>query len=238
MANVPLIESVANPGTTAIAPGSLAVANGQNLAAGYPGPIFGLLPNVFGGTTVTITDSTGATFPAPLFYVAPQEVDFEVPSGVAGGLVKVTVNNGASSQTATNVQIAKVVPGIFTLNDSGLASAYAIRVSANGTQTVELVYSIDSNGAVIANPINLGASTDQVILALFGTGIAAAGTSGVSATANGVKANVTYAGPQGGEPGFDQVNIIIPPSLAGAGWVNVQVTAAGIPANGVQISIQ
>lgn len=236
MANVPLIESVANPAATAIAPGSLAVANGQNLAAGYPGPIFGLLPNVFDGTSVSILDSAGATWPAPLFYVSPNEVDFEVPAGVAPGLAKVTVTSGSSSQTASNVQIAKVAPGIFTLNDSGLASGYAIAVAANGTETAELVYSINSNGAVIANPINVSSPT--TILALFGTGLASAGTSGVTATVNGVKATVTYAGPQGGEAGFDQVNIILPSSLAGVGWVNVQVTAGGVAANGVQIAIQ
>jgi uncharacterized protein (TIGR03437 family) len=238
MPNVPLIESVANPGATAIAPGSLAVANGQNLVPGYPGPIFGLLPIVFEGTSVTILDSAGATWPAPLFYVAPNEVDFEVPPGVAAGLAKVTVSSNGLSQTASNVQIAKVTPGIFTLNASGLASAYAIRVSANGTSTVETVYSINTAGAVLANPVNLGAATDQVTLALFGTGLASVGTANVTATVNGVKATVTYAGPQGGEPGFDQVNLILPTSLAGAGNVNVQITAAGVAANPVQVTIQ
>ncbi len=238
MANVPLIESVANPGATSIAPASLAVANGQNLVAGYPGPIFGLLPNVFDQTSVTILDSAGATWTAPLFYVAPEQVDFEVPAAVAAGLAKVTVTSAGSSQTASNVQIAKVAPGIFTLNASGLASAYAIRVSANGTQTAELVYSINSNGGVVASPINLGSATDQLILALFGTGLETAGTSGVTATVNGVKATVAYAGPQGGEPGFDQVNVLLPSSLAGAGNVNVQVTAGGVAANPVQVTIQ
>jgi uncharacterized protein (TIGR03437 family) len=49
---------------------------------------------------------------------------------------------------------------------------------------------------------------------------------------------VLFAGPGGGVPGLDQVNVAIPKSLAGAGNVTVQVTASGIAANPVQITIQ
>jgi uncharacterized protein (TIGR03437 family) len=237
MANVPFITSVANPGATAIAPASLAAANGQNLAAGYPGPIFGLFPTVFDGTTVTITDSNGKSWPAPMFYVSPTEVDFEVPAGVATGAAKVAITSNGVSQTAS-VQIAPVAPGLFTINSSGLAAAYAIRVASNGSQTPEQVYSINSDGAVVAAPVSLGSATDKVILVLYGTGIAAAGTAGTTVTVNGTAATVAYAGPQGGTPGYDQVNVVLPASLAGKGNVNVQLTANGVASNPVQLTIQ
>jgi uncharacterized protein (TIGR03437 family) len=57
-------------------------------------------------------------------------------------------------------------------------------------------------------------------------------------TIGGVKATVLFAGPQGGSPGLDQVNILIPASLAGKGNVNVQLIADGVAANPVQITIQ
>ena len=38
--------------------------------------------------------------------------------------------------------------------------------------------------------------------------------------------------------GVDQVNVQIPPSLAGKGNVNVQVSANGVAANPVQIPVQ
>jgi uncharacterized protein (TIGR03437 family) len=53
-----------------------------------------------------------------------------------------------------------------------------------------------------------------------------------------VNAPVLYAGPQGGSPGLDQVNILVPAALGGKGNVNLQLTANGIPANAVQITIQ
>ena len=135
------------------------------------------------------------------------------------------------------MQIAAVAPGLFTLNGSGLASAYAIRVSGT-SQIVETVYSVTSAGAYAANPISLGSGTDQTFLILYGTGFQAAGTSGVTATINGLAATVAFAGAQGVSPGLDQVNVQIPASLKGKGNVNVQLTASGVAANPVQITIQ
>ena len=238
MVNVPEILSIANPGAQAIAPGSLVAANGQNLALGFPGPIFGILPLTFDGTTVSIVDQTGNTTPAPMFYVSPNEVDFEVPAGVASGIAQVIVTSNGVSQTAGNVIIASTAPGVFTLNSTGLATSYADRVSSSGVQTIEQVYSMGASGAITATPISLGASTDQQYLILYGTGIAGAGTANTQVTIGGVKANVLYAGPQGGSPGLDQVNVLIPASLAGKGDVNLQLIANGVAANPVQITIQ
>jgi uncharacterized protein (TIGR03437 family) len=57
-------------------------------------------------------------------------------------------------------------------------------------------------------------------------------------TVNGVNAPVKYAGAQGSFPGLDQVNVLLPASLAGKGTVEVQLTAGGVAANPVQIVIQ
>ncbi len=173
-----------------------------------------------------------------MFYVSPNEVDFEVPAGVAAGSARVIVTSDGVSQTAGNIQVSATAPGLFTLNSSGLATSYADRVSASGTQTVEAVYTMSSNGAITATPISLGSATDQVFLILYGTGIAGAGTANTKVTINGVNATVLYAGPQGGSPGLDQVNVLIPASLAGKGNVNLQLTAGGVAANPVQITIQ
>jgi len=91
---------------------------------------------------------------------------------------------------------------------------------------------------ISANPINMGSATDSVYLILYGTGLDAATVSKVTVAVNGVNAPVLYVGPGGGFPGLDQVNIQLPVSLAGKGDVNVQLTAAGVAANPVQITIQ
>ncbi len=116
------------------------------------------------------------------------------------------VTSKGASQTAANVQISAVAPALFTLNNAGLAAAYALRVSSDASQTVQQVYSQDNTGLVSANPINMGSSTDRVYLILYGTGLDTAGTSNVTVTATGVNAPVLYAGPAG-SVGLDQVNI-------------------------------
>ena len=238
MVNAPEILSVATDSSGSLAPGSLAAANGVSLANGYPGPILGLLPPIFDGTSVSVVDAAGITSAAPLFYVSPNEVDFQVPSNAAAGLAKVIVSNNGATQTAGNIQIAPIAPAMFTLNNAGLADAYAIRISSSGTQTIENVYSESASGGVTPNPISLGSSTDKVVLALYGTGFDSAVTSTVTATVNGVSATVLYAGPGGGFPGLDQVNLQLPASLAGKGNVNVQLSFGGIAATPVQITIQ
>jgi uncharacterized protein (TIGR03437 family) len=87
------------------------------------------------------------------------------------------------------------------------------------------------------NPIHLGTPGDQVYLVLYGTGLRHAG--GLTATINGVSVPVSYFGAQGSDEGLDQVNLgPLPASLAGAGVVNIAITADGQPANPVTIAIQ
>ena len=57
-------------------------------------------------------------------------------------------------------------------------------------------------------------------------------------TIGGVSAPVLHAGPQSDFPGQDQINVQIPARLAGAGVMPVQVTANGIAANPVTLTIQ
>jgi uncharacterized protein (TIGR03437 family) len=106
------------------------------------------------------------------------------------------------------INIAPVAPAMFTLNGSGLAAAYAVLVSSDGTQTIEQVYAAQT-GAVAAAPVNLGAPTGQVYLALYGTGIRNAPSGSVTVNIQGLNAPVTYAGPQSGFPALDQVNVLV-----------------------------
>ena len=231
------IVSSANPAATAVAPGSLASAYGTDLASSVAGSTSLPLPTSFGGTSVSIVDSSGAMTAAPLLYVSPTQVNFEVPPGVATGAAQVTITSGDGTVSVSNVQIAPVAPGLFELNSNGLAAAYVILYHADESQTVEQVYTLNA-GAVVASPVSLGSSTDQAYLVLFGTGLEAAGTSGVTVLAGGTAVPTKYAGSQGGFVGLDQVNVVLPQSLAGKGSVTIQLIANGLAANAVNIAIQ
>jgi uncharacterized protein (TIGR03437 family) len=236
MPNVPLILSAASPSVTSIAQGGLAFALGQNLAP-EGAEILGPSPTTFDGTSVSITDAKGNTASAPVIFVSPSQVTFQVPSSVAAGIASVTVTAPGSTQTASNVVVSSVAPAVFTVNGNGLVAGYATRVSSSGTQTVEPAYAVNAQGSFSATPINMGSATDKVYLAIYATGVQAAGIANVTVTVNGVNTPVLYAG-NAGYAGVDQVNVQLPASLAGAGTVAVQVTASGIAANTVQVAIQ
>jgi uncharacterized protein (TIGR03437 family) len=191
-------------------------------------------------TSVSILDGAGVTTLAPIVSVSPNQVLFLVPPTVAPGTAQITVTNPFlnTPQVANNVEIATVAPGVLTVNGSGLAAAEAVQATVAGVQTTQLAYTTDANGALVPKPIAIGTGTTNTYLLLFGSGIARAGTALTTATVNGLAATVVYAGPAGADSGLDQVNILLPAKLAGAGYVNVQLTAEAIVANPVQVTIQ
>jgi uncharacterized protein (TIGR03437 family) len=134
--------------------------------------------------------------------------------------------------------LARVAPGLFMVDVSRLVAANVIRVRANGQQLVESPYSVDG-GVLHGAPVDLGPVGDKVVLVLYATGLRGRnGLGDVTATIGGVNAVVEYAGPQNQFPGFDQVNVVLPRSLAGRGSVDVVVTVEGQASNAARILVQ
>lgn len=222
----PTIVSAASYQATPLPSQSIATAVGRHLATTAS-------PQ---GTTVQVADFAGNVQSATIFYSSPAQVNFLMPAGLDNGpgSVQITASDGTLSSAAVLVQ--PIAPGIFMLNAAGLAAADVIQVSG-GKQTEINVYQV-VNGAVVANPIDLGSSTDQNVLVLFGTGFRAATLSQVSVTFNGVAGVVEFAGSQGAFSGLDQANILIPQNAGLHGNVVVAFTAAGIAANSVNLTFQ
>jgi uncharacterized protein (TIGR03437 family) len=223
-------------GATELAPGSLASAYGTNLATGQPITAPFPWPSTLGGTSVTIVDELGNSVQAPLLYVSPTLVNYEIPFTVALGLATVTVTAGDGTMSSGPINVVPFAPGIFEVNSAGMSASFADCVAADGAQTTILTSQV-VNGAVVAVPLNLGMCR-QTILELWTTGLDGASASNVQATIGGQSATVLYAGPQGVYPGVDQVNVVIPQSLAGAGNVPVVLTAGEVASNTVNVTIQ
>jgi uncharacterized protein (TIGR03437 family) len=87
--------------------------------------------------------------------------------------------------------------------------------------------------------MDLGQSTDELVVTLYGTGIRnSTGLANAVAEVGGARATILYAGAQPQYPGLDQVNLVIPRSLAGAGEVPVVLTIDGQTANVVSINLK
>jgi uncharacterized protein (TIGR03437 family) len=227
--------SAATSTVTTLAPASIATAFGSNLATGTAAASTSTLPTSLSQTTVTITDSTGKQQAAPLFYVSPTQVNYEVPGSIATGAGQVMISAGNGLQGTAAVQIANIAPGIFELDSAGLVAAEVLVVAPDGSQSFQNVYQLGSSNQILPLPIDLSAG--QVYLEIYGTGIRNAKT--VSAAVGGHGVPVLSSGPQGVYVGLDQINIgPLPVSLEGLGQTNIVLTANGQAANAVNITFK
>jgi hypothetical protein len=204
---------------------------------GLSGDTAGTLPypTTLSGVTVTITDSAGTPRKALLYgvFASSGQINLVIPSGTATGPAQVTTTLADGTTVTSLVNISSVSPGIFTANQNGQGAfvGSVIHVGPGYLQTVleSTVFDADQN-MWVAQPFSV--SPDEAYLILYGTGIRHA--SSVTATVGGVNVPVPYAGEQPTYPGMDQINLgPLPQSLAGAGQVDIVVTADGQAANQV-----
>jgi uncharacterized protein (TIGR03437 family) len=242
--NTPPISSVSAANFTGaeLASESIVAAFGDKLATRVQTALSIPLPTTLAGTVVKIKDSAGAERFAPLFFVAPSQVNLQVPAGTASGAATITITSGDGTVSIGTMNITTVAPGLFTSSatGNGIAAAVVARVRSDGTQVYEPVAQFDaSQNRFIHIPIDLGQASEQVFLIVHGTGFRhRSSLSAVNATIGGSNADVLYAGLVDGFIGLDQSNIRIPRSLAGRGVVDVLLTVDGKPANTVTVQIK
>ena len=223
-----------------LAADSIAAAFGENLAASTAIASSLPLPTTLAGVTVKVKDADGTERDAPLFFVSPNQINYQVPAGTSAGIANITAYSGGAVVARGTVPITAAAPALFSASASGqgVASAIALRVRGDA-QFYEPVASYDGQQQrFVAVPIDLGPESDQVFLILFGTGFRAAGTGGVIVTIGDQEAEVLYAGPAPGFAGLDQANVRIPRSLIGKGEVTIQLTADNRSANVVTVNIR
>lgn len=225
-----------------LARGQIIAAFGRNLAAGTAVANSLPLPTELAGTHVIVTDSQGIARDAPLFFVSPPQINYQLPEETADGPATITTVRDGIVVSVGLAQTGASAPAIFTADASGrgLPAAVALRISADGSQKYEPVMRFDSVlGSFVAVPIDLGLESDQVFLLLYGTGWRnRSSLSAVSTMMGGQTVETLYAGPQGDFVGLDQINARLPRNLIGRGEVDVAVTVDGVTANIVRVSIK
>ncbi len=220
---------------------SIVAAFGSNLATSPAAATSNPLPTTLGGTTVRLRDSSGNERLAPLFFVSPSQINYQIAPGILIGNATVSITNSNGAVSTGSMLVEAVAPGLFAANANGqgVASAVALRIR-NGVQTFEPVARFDSaQNQSVPVQIDLGPATDQVFLVLFCTGIRfRSSLSAVSYNVGGVMGTPTFAGAQGSFVGLDQVNAPLSRNLIGRGLVNVTLTVDGKASNTVTVSIK
>jgi uncharacterized protein (TIGR03437 family) len=228
--------------TGSLAPESIASLFGFALTDSARAAETSPLPTRLNGVEIKVRGQNAVERVAPLFFVSPEQINFQVPAGTALGNATVFVYLNGLTITSGAVRIATVAPSLFAANANGqgVAAALVLRVKANGTQSFEPMVDFDQiQNKFVPRPIDLGPETDQVYLILFGTGLRnRSGLSAVSVNLSGVDAAVSFAGAQGDFVGLDQINVALPRSLRGRGEVAINFTADAQVANVVTVAIK
>jgi len=210
-----------------LAPESLASLFGSRLAVSTESADPLSPPTSLGGTSLRLRDSSGAAVLAPLLYVSPSQINFEVPAGIAPGNISLEVVNAPTQLSQVAAQVERVAPGLFAYEDN-TAAAYALRVEPDGKQTV---LSVRSTIVLDDRPVYLIA---------YATGIRnRSSLANARTTIGGISVPVEYAGPEGsGVPGLDQVNVRLTPALKGLGVANLVLSVDGVSSNTVSVEIR
>ncbi|MGE0101462.1 MAG: M36 family metallopeptidase [Blastocatellales bacterium] len=214
-----------------LASNSIAALFGTDLAVRTESARSNPLPFSVAGTEATING-----LPVPLFFVSPNQINFAVPQLLANGPATMIVKSPAGMYSVAQLTIASAAPALFTANASGRGDAVA-QATTDGISYQQQPFDVTVNGS-------------PNVLVLYGTGIRNAQASdpfdsngvaeSVQVTIGGVPATVLYAGAQGSFSGLDQINLIIPPALAGGSErsVEIRLSVNGVEANAVTIVIR
>ncbi len=163
-----------------------------------PGSLVTIMGSLFSGTAVSVTFNS---LPGTVVFSNGTQINVLVPAALAGQTAaQLVVTVDGASSAPMPVSVAPFEPGIFA---GGI-------VNQNGTVNSA------SNGAAPGS-----------IIAMWGTGLSGSGT--ITANIGGQNiATPYYGGPAPGIPGVQQVNLVVPTSLApGTTQVYVCGTVSG-----------
>ena len=244
--NIKVVQGQSNPivvlsaasfaANVPVAPDSIVVAFGQQLATSNASATTVPLPTQLAGTTVQVNGRL-----AGLFFVSAGQVNFVIPAATEPDRpAQVVIRNSNGVVSTGTVQVRASAPALFSANANGqgLPAAVVLRVR-DTTQTYEALAQFDkTQNKFIPLPIDLGPSTDRVFLVLYGTGFRGRNTQTeiVTARLGGIAATVLSVDKVG--VGLDQISVEIPRSLNGSGAIKVLISiTGGLTANETEIQL-
>jgi uncharacterized repeat protein (TIGR01451 family) len=202
------------PATTeAVAPDSIAVARGSVLANTTERSqqlANGAFPLTVGGTTVTVNSRR-----AQIVFVSPTQVNFLVPPETEVGAAEVIVTNADGFPSRGPAITLRSAPGIFTFSGDGLGDGVVL----------------DANTLL---PAPFDPTSGNLRLIIFATGVR--NGSQVSITAGGRALTLESIVPSPTMPGLDEIHVLVPADLRGAGKVDLVVRSDSRDSNAAVVS--
>jgi uncharacterized protein (TIGR03437 family) len=227
-------------GGNVLAPGTIASLYGSNFStqtviADLAPP----LPVTLGGVTITI-----ATYPVPLFFVSPTQINFQVPYFGIFRETPVTLRiTQGSSTTNIPVTLGAESPALFTANAQGSGQASAL-IAGTASMAAPIGMFTGSRPAHAGEYVSLyctglGSVTNTPYESYPALSDPFSMTdASPTVTIGGAPATVVFSGLAPGYVGLYQVNVQIPAGLAGGDAVPVILTIGGVPSNTATIAVE
>ena len=210
-----------------VAPGSLFSIFGTGLGMAMQAAESVPLPTSLGGVSVTIGGRT-----APLLYVSPGQINGQVPYEVTPGTdisVVVTVNGVTSP--ACNVTVFPAKAGIFQFGENRALVQnhnYSMNDVGNGAEVGEVITAYLTGSGQLDIPIATGTAAPLSPLLRV--------IADVTATVNGLPADVKFAGMTPYFIGLTQVNFEVPNLPPGTYPLEVWVN--GVVSNSALVTVK
>ena len=216
----------------AVSPGSIASLFGMNLAAGTETASGLPLPTMLAGTQVLVDD-----VPAPLFFVSPLQINFQVPFEATGSSVPMVVVSNGVRGPEVMVQVEPAAPGIFTAVPGGsgpgailnedfspnsaenpAAAGSVVQIFATGLGATDPPLATGQTGAS-SPPLNV---TVMVPVVMIG----------------GAPAEVLFSGMAPGFVGLYQVNARVPAATPAGDEVPLEIEIGEGSSNTVTLAVR
>jgi uncharacterized protein (TIGR03437 family) len=211
-----------------LSPGALAtvVGTGFGTATGSL-PANPNLPTSSGGVSVTVNGRA-----APLYYVSPAQINFQVPWETATGTASVVVMVSGGASNTASIPVTAAGPGLFLGSDGTSAvvqnyPSYTLNSPSNGAPAGSTIIAYLTGSGPVNPPVATGALTpsDKLVQS----------TSSWGAKIGPAAAQVSFIGLTPGYLGLVQANIVVPSSLA-PGTYPLTVTIGGETSNAGNIT--
>lgn len=243
--------------STANPPGSLIVVFGTNLASKVLLASSTPLSMEIQGGSDKVSVSI-ANKPAPIYYVAQNQLSVQLPWGVAPGNASIVVTRNGSASPPQTMTVATFSPGIFTVNQAGTGAAWVInnndgsvaqpaagwpfpKIVARPAKAGDNIFIYVTGLGPVASPPNDGASPCPASGCPSNFTTIAKTTTAPEVLINGTAipaANVQFSGLTPFYPGVYQLNFKLPSGIAASGATTLEVKIGGVTSNKVTFATQ
>ena len=214
-----------------VAAGTILSLFGSNLATGTLAAATLPLPTDLSGAQVKVNGIA-----APLYYVSPGQINFQLPSELSGTSVTVVPSLNSVDGPPVIVELLAAAPGLFSRSSDGTGSGVILKSDFSVVST--------SNPAARGSAILIYGTGFGATAPAVASGQIAPGDPGLakllatpSVTIGGLPAQVSFAGLAPGFVGLFQINAVIPAGIS-AGNADVSVTINGVASNAVIVAVQ